>query len=115
MLHIPCTARPPVSFFVSSAIMSANACARALREQEPLRPLDLRSMGPGIVDRSKFRDAVAAHAEGKPGPNVACAICKGAVDLGRFVKTADAKEFMLSGMCLPCQPRGLRRVVCVLI
>ena len=103
MLQIPCSALPPVSFFVSSAIMSANACARALREQEPMRPLDLRSMGRGIVDRSKFRDAVAAHAEGKPVPNVACAICKGGVDLGRFVNTADAKEFMLSGMCLPCQ------------
>ena len=53
---------------VFPAIMSAsiNACARALREQEPLRSLDLRSMGRGIVDRSKFRDAVTAHAEGTP-------------------------------------------------
>ena len=44
-----------------------------------------------------------AHAEGKPVPHVACVTCKLAVDLGRFVDIADAKEFMISGMCLTCQ------------
>ena len=104
MLQIPCSALPPVSFFVSSAIMSAstNACASALREQAPMRPLDLRPLA-HFLDRPKYREAVAAHAEGKPVPHVACVTCKLAVDLGRFVDIADAKEFMISGMCLTCQ------------
>ena len=105
MLQIPCSARPPVSFFVSSAIMSAstNACASALREQEPMRPFDARGIGGHFLDRPKYREAVAAHAEGKLVPHVACVTCKLAVDLGRFVDIADAKEFMISGMCLTCQ------------
>ena len=65
--------------------------------------MDLRSIGGHYLDRPKYREAVVAHAEGMPVPHVVCVTCKGAVDLGRFVDTADAKEFMISGMCLTCQ------------
>ena len=67
-----------------------------------MRPIDLRPVA-HYLDRPKYREAVAAHAEGTPVPHVACVICKLAVDLGRFVDIADAKEFMISGMCLTCQ------------